>query len=375
MEEKNKPKQINMGDRVAIVSLSSGALGEPFARHELDLGIKRLKELGLEPVFMDNALKGIKYLNAHPEARAADLKQAFKDKSIKMIVSAIGGDDSHRTLPYLLKDEEFAELVSKNPKIFTGYSDTTVTHLLLHKLGLNSFYGPAFLTDFAEFEENMLPYTEKWIDYFFNPKDNIKVEVSDVWYENRTDFSPAAVGSKRVCHNDTRGVDVVLGGNVVRGELLGGCLEVLVRLLGKNGQTAELAKYLEEDQKPNKELIEIDDNFPIFPPLSDWKGKIMFIETSDRKTPPENFDMLLKALEDFGVFGEIAGLIVGKPCDEAYYEEYRKILKKKLAKFNFPVMMNFNFGHGFPRMVLPYGALAELDPNKATLTLKTTTIV
>lgn len=68
-----KPKPLQKGDKVAIVSLSRGLLGMPFCKHELDLGIKRLKEWGLVPVIMPNALKDIKYLEEHPEARASDL--------------------------------------------------------------------------------------------------------------------------------------------------------------------------------------------------------------------------------------------------------------------------------------------------------------
>ena len=81
---------LKKGDKVAIVSLSSGILGEKFAEHELKLGIKRLKEFGLVPVVMNNSLKGIDYLKKHPEARAKDLKQAFMDKDVKMIITAIG---------------------------------------------------------------------------------------------------------------------------------------------------------------------------------------------------------------------------------------------------------------------------------------------
>ena len=57
-----KPKKLNKGDKIAIVSLSRGLLGMPFCKHELDLGIKRLKELGLEPVIMPNAAKDMEYL-------------------------------------------------------------------------------------------------------------------------------------------------------------------------------------------------------------------------------------------------------------------------------------------------------------------------
>ena len=51
-------RKLRKGDKVAIVSLSSGMLGEEFCSHNIEIGVKRLKEYGLEPVFMPNALKG-----------------------------------------------------------------------------------------------------------------------------------------------------------------------------------------------------------------------------------------------------------------------------------------------------------------------------
>ena len=52
---------------VGIVSLSSGTIGEDFVKHELDLGIDRLRNYGLKVKFMDHALKGIDYLKEHPD--------------------------------------------------------------------------------------------------------------------------------------------------------------------------------------------------------------------------------------------------------------------------------------------------------------------
>jgi muramoyltetrapeptide carboxypeptidase LdcA involved in peptidoglycan recycling len=42
--------------KVAIITLSRGILGEPFVKHEVEIGIKRLKEYGLEVVLTENAL-------------------------------------------------------------------------------------------------------------------------------------------------------------------------------------------------------------------------------------------------------------------------------------------------------------------------------
>ena len=57
-----KPKKLNKGDKVAIVSLSSGILGMPYCEHELKIALKRLEEMELVPVIMPNALKGVDYI-------------------------------------------------------------------------------------------------------------------------------------------------------------------------------------------------------------------------------------------------------------------------------------------------------------------------
>lgn len=57
-------------------------------------------EFSLEVIEMAHTLKDANWLARNPEARAADLMQAFSDTSIKGIIATIGGDDSIRLLPY-----------------------------------------------------------------------------------------------------------------------------------------------------------------------------------------------------------------------------------------------------------------------------------
>ena len=45
---------------IGIVSLSSGVIGEDFVKHEVDLGLQRLKDLGLNLVFLPHSLKGVR---------------------------------------------------------------------------------------------------------------------------------------------------------------------------------------------------------------------------------------------------------------------------------------------------------------------------
>ena len=95
-----KPRHLEKGDCVAIVSLSSGILGEDWAIHKLHIARERLEhDYGLRVKVMPNALKGSRYLYEHPEARAADWMDAFRDRDVKAIFNAIGGDDAIRLLP------------------------------------------------------------------------------------------------------------------------------------------------------------------------------------------------------------------------------------------------------------------------------------
>lgn len=343
-----KPSRLQPGDKVAIVSLSSGVLGEPFAAHELELGEKRLIELGLKFEYMPNSRKGIEYIKNHPEARAEDLKRAFADDSIKGIICAIGGDDTYKTIPYLLDDYEFIELVRNKPKIFLGFSDTTNNHLMFYKLGLQTYYGQAFLTDFAEFAEDMLPYTKEWSNQLLDPAEGKEVNSSPIWYEERRDFGIGQVGIDRVAHEETRGFDILRGTGVIKGELLGGCVESLYDQLTGD-------RYAEE-----KEIIA---RYEMFPTIDQWRGKILFAETSEEKPSPEKLRQMLKVLEDVGVMGAVSAVIVGKPQDEKFYEEYKQVWLEVTEQYNLPIMYNINIGHAAPRCILPYGASVSLDFN------------
>ena len=45
-----KPKKLQKGDKIAIVSLSSGIMGEDFCRHELEIALNRLRGYDLMPI-------------------------------------------------------------------------------------------------------------------------------------------------------------------------------------------------------------------------------------------------------------------------------------------------------------------------------------
>lgn len=328
---------------IAIVSLSSGTLGEDFAKHEVNIGVKRLKDFGMNVTFMPHALKGIEYVKNHPAERTADLLQALKEPDIDMILCAIGGDDTYSLLPYLFEQNELAEAVSD--KIFLGFSDTTINHFMLYKVGMKTFYGQSFLADICELDKTMLPYTQKYFEELINTGTIKEVCPSDVWYEGRTDFSIAQIDTPLTSHPDS-GFELLQGKSVFSGEILGGCIDTIYDMF--HGERYE-------------DMPLLCAKYGLFPTTEEWTGKILLLESSEEKMPPEKYQKVMITLKETGIFDVISGVLVGKPMDEIYAPEYKQILVDVIDNPNLPIVYNINIGHAQPRCIIPFGVEATVD--------------
>ena len=310
---------------IGIVSLSSGIIGEDFVKHEVDLGVQRLKDLGLNPIFLPHSQKGLDFIKDHPEARAEDLIHAFSDDSIDMILCAIGGDDTYRLLPYLFENDQLQKVIKQ--KIFLGFSDTTMNHLMLHKLGIKTFYGQSFLADICELDKEMLAYSLHYFKELIETGRISEIRPSHVWY------------------------DLLQGNAQFEGEILGGCLESLYDIF---------------DNSRYADSTELCQKYKLFPDLSDWEGKILLLETSEEKPEPEDFKKMLRALKDTGIFEVISGLLVGKPMDETFYDDYKDALLD-IIDSNIPIVYNLNVGHATPRAIVPFGVHAHVDAQEQVI--------
>ena len=331
---------------VAIVSLSSGTIGEAFVKHEIELGIKRLKDFGLSVRFMPHALKGIEYVKNHPAERAADLLEAFQSPGIDMILCAIGGDDTYRLLPYLFENGELAKAVSD--KTFLGFSDTTINHFMLHKVGLRTFYGQSFLADICELETDMLPYTKKYFEELISTGKIKSITPSDLWYEERTGFGPDQIGKPLKSHPD-RGFELLQGSHVFSGKILGGCIDSIHDIF--NG-----TRYAD--------MPLLCEKYQLFPDREDWKGRILLLESSEEKMAPNQYRKSLEYLKERGVFDVVSGVLTGKPMDETYDREYKQILVDVIGDPKIPVVCNINIGHAKPRCIIPFDVEATVDTEK-----------
>lgn len=326
-----KPKHLKKGDLIASISLSWGGAGDDDLLWRYKLGKKRLEtHFDLNVIEMEHTLKGSKFIRMNPEKRAKDLMDAFSNNEIKGIFSCIGGDDSIRILPHIDLD-----IIKNNPKIFLGYSDTTITHLICLKAGLTSFYGPSILAEFAE-NVDMHYYTKNWIYKTLFTTGNIgDIYPSEEWTSEYLPWIENNKYIKRKMHFNT-GYELLQGKGRVSGNLIGGCVESL-----------EIAKNT--DIWPGKEI---------------WSDAILFLEASCQMPTPEYLGRCLRSYADMGILDLIKGIIFGKPYSEVYYDEYKnEILKvvKGEKNLDIPILYNLNFGHTAPMFIIPYGSKAEID--------------
>lgn len=336
-----KPKRLSKGEKIAVVSLSWGGLGDDCFIHKFHIAKERLeKDFGLKVVCMPHALKGSKFVSEHPELRAKDLMDAFCDDSISAIFCAIGGDDTIRILPYI-----DLEIIRNNPKIFMGYSDTTINHFIMYKAGMVSFYGPSIMCEFGEYVK-IFDYTQKAVkDILFGEWKQYPLLPSDEWTDDCVLWQESNINTPHNMKKDSRGYEVINGNGVVEGHLLGGCIDVFMMAIGTE----------------------------IWPTLEEWEDAILFIETSEDKPSPDFIKWTFRNLAAQGVLNVIKGIIVGKPQGEKYYDEYKVAITKVVVNEehldNLPIFYNINFGHSKPIGIIPYGIQAQLDCENKTIVL------
>lgn len=338
-----KPPRLQKGDKVAAVSLSWGAAGVPEIRWRYELGKRRMETLlGLQVVEMPHTLAPEDYVAAHPEKRAEDLMAAFADPEIRGIFGIVGGSDSIRMLPYLDFD-----VIAKNPKVLTGYSDGTVSDYICMKAGLRSFYGVHILNDFGETGQ-MSPYTLRQVEkMLFSAQPIGRIDTCNMTSAGRTSWREAQQ-PLRLCYVPDFGYEPLQPG-VARGTLIGGCFEVFPDVL---------------------------DN-ALLPPREAFRGSILFYEVCGKHTA-EDYAARMHRLADHGFFDGISGLLLGKPlCDRQEQLMYHRVtlqVLKELGLEHIPVVGNATFGHNSPSGIIPMGAMAELDGDRGGFSILESTV-
>jgi muramoyltetrapeptide carboxypeptidase LdcA involved in peptidoglycan recycling len=344
-----KPKALKKGSRIATLSMSWGGPSSFPERYQI--GKQQLEEAyGVTVVEMPHALSDADWLYRNPNARADDLMMAFADPSIDGIISTIGGDDSIRLIPYIDLDT-----IRANPKVFCGYSDSTVAHMLCFKAGLTSFYGPAIMSGFAE-NGGLHEYLKRsfYRATFISEPIGILEPNHAGWTVEHIDWSNPELQTKPRALIPSSGWNFLQGEGSHSGHLIGGCLDVLEMLRGT----------------------------PAWPTLEQWQGAILFLETSEEAPSPAFVQRALRSYAAEGVFCAISGLLFGRPGGQIStqsFEEYDKVImqviRDELNLTDLPVVSGLDFGHTDPMITLPIGVDLEINCSSKYIRIKESAVL
>jgi muramoyltetrapeptide carboxypeptidase len=298
-----RPPAVQPGAGIGVIAPAS------FAQQErVEGGLEALRALGFAPGLGANALeRGPQFFAGTPEQRLADLHAAFADETTSAVACLRGGYGSN----YLLARLDL-ELIRRHPKPFFAYSDLTGIQLrLLDQLGLTAFHGPMVAADF---------YLEDGVDL-----DSFQSALAG---------QPYSVGA-------AEGLRALKPGTA-SGPLYGGCLSILVSLLGT-------------PYEPRTE------------------GKLLFLE--DTGEMPFQVDRMLWQLRQAGKLEGVPGIVFGEMLDcvspGAPPELIEEVILRVFEDFDGPIGFGLRSGHvSRGNVTLTFGVEAELEADEgATLRL------
>lgn len=337
------PAPLKKGDTVAAVSPSWG--GAFIYPQRYEAGKRQFeREFGLKVVEMPHTLSCPAELASNPKARADDINRAVRDKNIKALITTIGGDDSVRLLPYL-----DYRAIAENPKFFIGYSDPTAIHFAFLKAGVSSVYGPAFMTTFAENGGIFKYAADSLRKILFEGSPAGEIKPAPEWTDEHPDWGVAENQNKKRKRFKNKGYKFLQGKKTARGHLIGGCLEVLEMIKGT----------------------------PVWPAPGIWQNSILFLDISEEAPAPVYVTRCLRNYAAAGILSGIKGILVGRPCnvpqkDFSLYDEAVLSAVRDEAGMEIPIVTRMDFGHTDPVCCLPYGAAAEINPERGTVSLSVT---
>jgi muramoyltetrapeptide carboxypeptidase len=298
------PSAVPPGSGIDIVAPASFALEERVNR-----GLAALRTLGFAPRLSPSAqVRGPLYFAGTPAQRLADLHAAFADESTRIVMSLRGGYGSN----YLLGSLDPAKIAAA-PKPFFAYSDLTAIQLrLLDSTGLIAFHGPMAAADFYLEDGVHLPSFQ------------------------------AALAAQSYTVGSNEGLRALRQGSA-GGTLYGGCLSILVALIGTPWE-------------PQTE------------------GKLLFLE--DIAAKPYQVDRMLWQLRAAGKLEGVTGIVFGEMLDcvspGASPDLLDRAILSALDGFAGPIAIGLRSGHvSRQNVTLRFGLQAQLAASAETsLTLQ-----
>lgn len=321
------PQKLKKGDTIRVIT-PARSFSMPWLNNDelKEVALNRFKELGLKVTFGKYIYEIDEFNSSTIEHRVEDIHDAFKDRSVKMLITVIGGFNSNQLLRYLDYD-----LIQDNPKIICGYSDiTALLNAINAKSGLVTYLGPAYFNfgDIKGFDQS-LEYFKKCLmdDKEYEIIPSLKWS-DDLWAGNQNERN----------FMDNEGYWLISEGEA-EGTIVGGNQCTLNLLQG--------TEYMPE-----------------------LKDSILFIE-DDSMADIATFDRDLQSLIHLPDFNQVKGIVIGRfqKGSNVTRELLTKTLKEKKELDNLPIIANADFGHSNPILTIPIGGKVKLKAIKNDIKL------
>ena len=314
--------KLNPGDKVGIFTPSSPATVTARKRYERAKSFLESKGLCIVEGNLTGKAEG--YRSGTPKERANELNELLRDPEIKMVMSTIGGTNSNSLLPYI----DYEALIN-NPKIVVGYSDATAILLALyHKTNITTYYGPALIPSFGEFEPLVNDTYQYFVNYFMTESSlPYEVPMPTYWSDEPVNWLDKTK-EKTLYRNEW----ITRNTGVAEGRLIGGNVNTMYGFIGTD----------------------------YFPPIKN--GDVLLIEdcAKDASIVEKNFAML----KLHGIFDKVSGIILGK--HEGYDDlgtgkKPIDILMEQLDDKEIPILGEFDTCHTHPMHPLAIGKKVKVD--------------
>ena len=325
------PAKLEKGNTIGVTATSAGYETEADLA-ALANGIKQFNQLGYEVLVTDNVRTFHKGRSSDGPTRARELMQLFKNHEVRAVIAACGGDFLVEMLPYL----DFHDLKA-DPKWVQGYSDTTgLTFTITTNLDIATIYSYNFSTFGMEQWHRSLQDCVGLLEgreivqhSFERYQDGHREKVTGL---ETFDLTKPVEWKNIYPGKDGNGDELIM-----KGRLLGGCLDVLLNLIGtKYDKTLAFIDRYKED------------------------GILWFLESFDLGS--EAMVRGLWQLKEAGWFDHGAGFLFGRPamfrsyCDTSYEEAVLSVL----GELGLPIILDADIGHKPPQFAMVNGALAEI---------------
>lgn len=297
------PPALQPGDTIGVVAPASNIKPELLAA-----GVAELERLGFRVKHLASIAEKARYTAGSEARRAQELNAMLADPEVRAIIAARGGYGSMHLLEAL-----DAPALAGGAKIVMGYSDITALLVALwQRHGWVTFHGPMVAKDFAAGPSH---YDH---DSFINVLTR-----------------PQPAGAL----NNT-GTEVLHAG-IAHGRLVGGCLPLLVALMGTPWEL-------------------------------DTKETILFLE--DTAAKPYQLDRMIMQLKLSGKLRAVRGIVFGEMTDCMQHPQQGYTLTEMLADLtadlNVPVLFGLRSGHSeVGNITVPLGVEAVLDCDQGALTI------